>query len=370
MFNFVLLMLVPTAIAIVVLFKFKGTIKLWEFFASIAVVALFVGIGIFISYKGRILDTEVWNGQVTGKERTEVSCRHSYECNCYYTSETSCSGTGRNRSCSTTNVKHCSTCYLHPYDVDWDINASTGESVSIGTLDSQGLRMPPRWASAYVGEPYSSEHTFDNYIKVNPDSVLLGSKGDIKRFGNLIPPYPDKIYDYYRHDPVVNMGVPVDTGVFNWLIREVNKKLGPSKQVNVILLLIPTDDPAYMYALKDAWLGGKKNDVDVVIGSTDGHTINFADVMSWSTNKALGVDLKNRIQDIGTLDKRDEIQRVIFSSVQSEFVRMRMRDMHWLMRSFQPSGTTMVILFILAILLETGLVYWAIRMETKSRFEF
>jgi hypothetical protein len=360
MFEFLLLMLIPTAIAIGVLVYFKGKVTFLEFFGQIAVVALILGVAFAIAYESGTSDTEVWNGQVTDKQREEVSCSHSYECNCYYTSETSCSGTGKNRSCSTTQVRHCSTCYEHRFDVDWTVKASTGEGVDIDRIDRQGLGMPPRWGAVYLGEPFSSEHTFTNYIKANPESVLLGSKGDLKLFGKLIPKYPDNIYDYYKHDPVINEGVQVDAGTWNWLIREVNKVLGPSKQVNVILIFVPTNDRSYMLALKDAWLGGKKNDVDVVIGSTDGHTIGFVDVMSWSTNKAMAVDLRNRIQDIGTLDKRDDIQQAILTTVKAEFVRMHMKDMKWLMRSFQPSGTVMIWLLIISILIEGGLAYWTV----------
>jgi hypothetical protein len=357
MLDFVLLMLFPLLIAAGVLFGFKGKVTLGEFFAQIGAVALMIMLGLGIAYWSGTTDVEVWNGQVTERENHHTSCEHSYECNCYYTNE--CTGTGNSRSCSM--VRHCSTCYEHAYDVDWTVHSSTGESVNISRVDRQGLDMPPRWAAAFAGEPYSSSHAYENYIMANPDSVLLGTKGDVKLFGPLIPKYPANIYDYYKHDPVINMGVPgLDVGTWDWLIREVNKQLGPTKQVNVIVILVPTSDRAYMLALKDAWVGGKKNDVDVVIGSKSGHEIDFAEVMSWSTNKAMAVDLKNRIQDIGTLDRRDDIQHAILHTVNNEFVRMHMKNMRWLMRSFQPSTTVMVWLFIIAILLEVGLAWWAI----------
>src|SRR5262249_53258019 len=156
-----------------------------------------------IAYWQRTADTEIWDGQVTNKSSERVSCSHSYDCNCYYTTE--CSGTGNNRSCS--EVRHCSTCYEHSYDVDWNVYASTGESLSIDRVDRQGLNMPARWGAAYIGEPYSSQHSFTNYILANPNSVLLGQKGDLQKFGKLIPQYPT-VYDYYRVQHAINMGVP------------------------------------------------------------------------------------------------------------------------------------------------------------------
>jgi hypothetical protein len=357
--NFLLLMLFPLIIALVTLLVFKGKVLFWEFAAQVGVVALFVAVALGIAYESRTSDTEVWNGQVTAKKRNEVSCRHSYECNCYYTED--CSGSGSSRSC--TSTKHCSTCYEHSYDVDWDVYASTGESTGIDTIDRQGLDMPPRWGKAYLGEPWESEHSFTNYILANPDSVLLGTKGDMQRFGKLIPKYPDNIYDYYYNNPVINMGVPnVQLDTWNWLIRDINKVLGPKKQVHIIVILVPTNDRSYMLALKDAWVGGKKNDVDVVIGSSDGNgdKIDFADVMSWSTNKTLAVDLRDRIQADGSLLQKDAIVRDIGESVDKNFVRMHMKDMKWLMRSFQPSQTAMIVIFILATLISIGLSIWAV----------
>src|SRR5208337_2452006 len=105
--NFLLLMLIPFLIAVGVLIAFKGKVTWWEFLGQIGVVALVVGIAIGCAYEGRTRDTEVWNGQVTGKKRNEVSCRHSYRCHCHEV----CSGSGKNESCS----EECDTCYEHSY---------------------------------------------------------------------------------------------------------------------------------------------------------------------------------------------------------------------------------------------------------------
>lgn len=351
-------MIIPTIIALVVMLYFKGEITIGEFCLQVgAVAALMIG-GLAICYFGKTDDIEVWNGQITAKyAHVSVPCSHSYQCHCH--NVTTYSGSGKNRTSST--HEECDTCYEHFNDYDWDVAASTGERISIERIDRQGNDMPQRWAQAFVGEPFSSSHTFQNYILANPESVLLGTKGDMKQFGSLVPKYPDNVYDYYHHDPVVDMGVGANTKTWNWLISEVNKQLGPTKQVNINLLLVPTQDRAYMFALKDAWLGGKKNDVDIVIGvGTDGHSIAFADVLSWSTNKDMAVDLKNHIQSIGTIDRRDDIKNVIYTTVNNEFVRMHMKNMKWLMRSFQPSGTAMLLLFLLGLLAEGGLAWWCI----------
>lgn len=354
MLNFILLMIVPLIIALAVLLIFKKAVTVGEFLAQLGITAAFIGICLTVAYHSRTSDVEIWNGQVTQRESHHVSCSHSYRCRCRMVT----SGSGKNQ----TSHEECDTCYEHPYDVDWTVHSSSGESVNIDREDRQGLIEPKRWDEAYPGQPYSSQHSFVNYILANPDSVLLGTKGDIVRFKNLLPDYPSTIYDYYAHRAVINMGVPnVDMKTWNWLVQEQNKALGPIKQANIIVILVPTDDASYMLALKDKWVGGKKNDIDVVIGSVDGHKIDFADVMSWTTNADFKVDLKNQIEGIGTLDRKDDIVKAIGTTTAAKFQRIHMRDLKYLMRSFQPSSSSIWWTFILSVILNLGLAFlWVV----------
>ena len=355
MLNFLILMVLPIVVAIGSILYFKEKVTLPEFGAQLGIPAVCMLLGLAIAYAQSTTDIEVWNGRITQKTSERVSCRHSYPCNCREV----CSGTGKDRSCSTV----CDTCYEHSFDIDWDVHASTGEVLTIDTVDRQGLTMPPRWGAAYIGEPFSSSHYYTNYILANPDSVLLGGKGDQEKFKALLPRYPSDISDYYRVQHVVNMGVPIPTETLSqweWLLDEVNGDFGVQKQVNVTLLFVPTADPSYMLALKDHWIGGKKNDAVVVIGSLDGHRIAFADVLSWSPVAAFKVVLKDDILRIGSLDKRDDIVMAIKAAVGSKFERLHMKDYQYLVRSFQPSAGAMLFLFIFGIALSGGLAYFVI----------
>ena len=360
MLNFILLMIVPLIIAVAVLLIFKKAVTLWEFFAQLGITAAFIGICLAVAYNSRTTDVEVWNGQVTQRETHHVSCSHSYQCHCH--TVTSTSGSGKSKT--TSSHEECDTCYEHSYDVDWSVHSSTGEVVDIAREDRQGLIEPKRWDEAYPGQPFSSEHSFVNYILANPDSVLLGTKGDVEKFKAMLPEYPAHIYDYYKHDPVINMGVPnVDMKTWNWLVQEQNKILGTAKQANVIVILVPTDDASYMLALKDKWVGGKKNDIDVVIGSMDGHKIEFADVMSWTTNADFKIDLKNQLENIGRLDRKDDIVKAIGATTLAKFQRIHMKSMKYLMRSFQPSSSSIWWTFILSVLLNLGLAILWVRLD-------
>jgi len=354
MIDFILLLIVPLLISIGAMIYFRGKITWVEFLCQAGVLILFVAACVGLSYYQATSDKELWNGQVVDKKRLEVSCRHSYRCHCHEV----CSGSGNSRSCS----EECDTCYEHSYDVDWNVYASLGakqEEVSIDTIDRQGLKMPPRWGRSYIGEPWTSQHTYENYILANPDSVLTGGKGDVKKWSNwhMIPDYPG-VFDYYRSNHFINLAVPnVDFNTWNWLVNEANKTLGPKKQVNILVILVKTADSSYAQALRTAWLGGKKNDAVVVIGSQDGHKIEFVDVISWAVRADFRDNLRQDIRDIGTLDQRDAIIKAIYDETDNRFVRMHMKDMEYLMRSFQPSGTAMWITFILGCLVSLGISF-------------
>jgi hypothetical protein len=352
MIDFLLLMAIPVLISIGYL--------VWEHYedgydlidllkdvgVQVGVVSLVVALGLGIAYWQRTSDREIWNGQVTGKASVQVSCRHSYPCNCRQV----CSGSGKNESCSTV----CDTCYEHSYDIDWDVHASTGETVTIDTIDRQGLQMPPRWGAAYTGEPFSSEHRFTNYILANPSSVLLGQKGDMKKFRSMIPVYPE-VYDYYKTTHFINAGVlSAHDQEWNYLLSMANRGLGPSKQVNLIVVAVPTDDPAYMYAFRDAWVGGKKNDAIILIGSKDSHEIDWVGVVSWTPNKEYNIYVRDRILNEKYLDHRDAIVSIIADETANRFQRMHMKSMEWLVRSFQPSGTAMLWILLFGVLASAG----------------
>lgn len=344
MINFLLLMVIPVLVALATLIIFNNRVTWFEFLGQVAIVGVLVASGIGISYHNRVADTEIWNSKITQRASEHVSCSHSYSCNCTTDSK---------------GHRSCSTCYEHAYDVDWFVSTSSGEKSVINRIDRQGLDMPPRWAKAFIGEPFASEHSYTNYIKVNPDSVLLGGRGDIVRFSKFIPEYPT-VSDYYRTNHVFTRGLQLDLKPWEWLIQETNKELGPVKQVNIILILAGTNDPKMVLALKDAWLGGKKNDVVVVIGSADGHVIDFVDVLSWCPKASFKIKLRDAIQDIGTLDKRDEIVYAIKSGVGTDFTRMHMKDFAYMTRSFQPSREAMYWLLALGVISSLGLAVWSV----------
>ena len=324
--------------------------SLAQFLITIGICLVIAGGGLALEFYGVTTDTEVWSGSITGKQRNEVSCRHSYPCNCHEVCTTDSEG---HEECN----EHCDTCYEHSYDVDWDLYFSTGKEMSIATVDRQGLTMPDRWAKAYQGEPTAEAHRFTNYLLAAPDNVML-RRDAAPGFSGLVPPYPSSIYDYYRCDRfLLGGGVPVQ-GLkdWEWLLDRINADLGSVKQVNIIMILAYTADPRYEFALQKAWVGGKKNDLIVVIGTTRYPEIDWCRIVSWTTDEGIKVVLRDDIMAIGTLDRRDDIMNSIRSEVSTRFKRRRMRDLKYLVASHAPSGATLGIILLLECLSVFGVV--------------
>ena len=341
---FALLLLLPFILALLAwyILKAKGEdyFGLLQVGISMAICLLIAGAGLGLEFYGVTSDTEIWSGSITGKQREEVSCRHSYKCNCYNTTDKDGHST-----------EHCSTCYEHSFDVDWNLFFSTGKEMSIDTVDRQGLNMPPRWGVAYVGEPTAEAHSFTNYFLASPDNIMLRHDAP-PGFSGLIPTYPSTVSDYYHCNRfLLGGGVPLKgQHDWEWLLDKMNADLGHVKQVNIIMILAYTADPRYEYALEKAWVGGKKNDLIVIIGTTKYPAIDWVRIVSWTTDASIKVVLRDDIQGIGTLDQRDAIMGVIRKEVTTRFQRRHMKDMKYLAASHTPSGTALIVIIILEIL--------------------
>jgi hypothetical protein len=210
-------------------------------------------------------DQYVLTGQVSSKYSEKVSCEHSYECNCVK----SCSGSGSSQTCT----EVCQTCYDHPYDVNWVVKSTVG-SVNIDRVNRQGTKEPPRFTQVKIGEPFSAEFSFRNYLLADPNSLFLYSKtvGE----NHPTPGYP-RVYDYYRINRVQGN-------------KELNEYLNDyliGKRFNAIPVFT-TKDESYFYSLMANWKGGKKNDILMVYGM-DGDNI------KWFQSVSYGKGLDNRL---------------------------------------------------------------------------
>lgn len=367
---FIGLLVVPLLVAGSFFILTKHAITWKEFLSHIGISTIVATVSVAILHYSNTADIEIWGGHVRDKQRERVHCRHSYPCNCRQV----CSGTGQSSVCSTV----CDTCYRHSFDYDWAVYSTDGGRIRIKTLDSQGLRKPPRWTAVKIGEPSASAHIFTNYIKGASDS-LFSYQGLVEKYKGMLPPYPGTIYDYYRVNRLVTVGVKVkDVERWNDELMRWNDALGALKQVVLGIVIVKAVDMDYFNALQQHWVGGKKNDF-ILVMSVDGDKILWAEVMAWSVNKVAEVEARDAVMQIGRLeynpgsepDAPSEITTVMAAAVKKSFVRKPMEDFEYLSSSVQPTWWQFIIAFVLNVALSVlaGYIFHAndITEHTSSR---
>jgi hypothetical protein len=352
---FLIVMGVPLLIAAASFVFLKG-ITLKEF-GLIALAQLVVaGCSAGIVSCANTADVEVWNGRVTSKAKVPVPCSHSYSCNCHEV----CSGSGKNRSCTT----ECDTCYKHyaylrtiqGNDYDWDVYTSNAETVTINRIDEQGVHAPPRWTAVKVGDPTSLTHSYTNYVKGAPDT-LFRHQGLKQKYAASIPTYPQGVYDYYRLDRLVSVGVGVeDPRSWNVALTELNADLGRSKQANMIVVLVKNMPDDYFYALEESWVGGKKNDVVLVVSVDDQMKPQWASVLCWTTNELFKVKLRDDVMNDPVIN-REAILEDLRVNVSKYFERKPMKDFEYLSSSILPTSTQWVITLLIGIFVAGILIF-------------
>lgn len=296
-------------------------------------------------------DTEVLNGRVTGKERVWTSCEHSYQCNCRQ--ESSCDSKG---NCTSHTV--CDTCYEHSNDYNWVVHADIGQ-FTIARVDRQGVHEPPRFTIVAKDQPVALPHHFTNYIKAAPESLFNNETLSlIKEWRAELPPYPLAFYDYHYVNRVIPVGVPLpDLPSWNHELALLLRELGPQKQANVVIVFTKSANPMYAKALEAHWLGGKKNDIVVVLGTPEYPKIAWAGVVSWTDQELFKVELRDALIDLKEVD-RGKVLATIRAKTMARFVRKPMADFEYLKYEIEPPLWAMILAIMMAIGGSLGLSFY------------
>ena len=325
----------------------KEEITIAEMSINLAVMVVMVIIflifwGVSVNYK--VADQQILNGKVTNKKIERVHCRHSYPCHCY----TTC----RKGGCST----HCSTCYVHSYDNDYVILSTIGH-FTIKTIDSQGLKVPPRFEEVKHEDAVCNCVSYKNYIR-GSDTSIFGTHVEMtKEEKKQIPEYPIKVYDYYKVNRILDLTgtIPGDKlQEYNLLLSDMLKDTGYNKQANAVVVI--TDKPeSFALKLLDSWYGGKKNDTVIVIGMS-GEEISYVRIHSWSLHSIFDVKLRDYILEVGKLDMPVIIDKIKLE-LNEDFIRRSFREFKYLRWQVLPSDTSILIFILLSLSISTGIGY-------------
>jgi hypothetical protein len=209
---------------------------------------------------------------------------------------------------------------------------------------------PARYTSINVGDPVSKQNTYTNYVQAVPESLFTaGDSATRAKYVKMTPAYPDKIYDIYKIDRFVQVGFAfTDVAAWNLDISNMLRELGPRKQVNAIVVVAKTNDPNYMYAIRDAWEGANKNDIVLLIGSEDGQKIAWVDVISWTKRELFKVQLRDDVLALGTID-RTKIMPIVQRQIETNFERRRMREFEYLSSEIDPPTWLLVLVGVVLV---------------------
>lgn len=356
--TFFLLLAIPIIWALIAKRIFHTTISWREMGLQMLASSAIVTVVFFTGKYSMTADFEVWNGEIVSKHREHGHYVESYQCNC----TTVCSGTGSNQTCH----QVCQTCFRDHYTVDWFVKTTIGtirlEYVDRLSRSVYNLPDPAHYVAAYVGEPCSRENGFTNYVKAVPDSLF--NKLDVKnlsKFDPMIPQYP-RVHSYYKVNRVIPVGVNVpNRNELNLKISEHLRKLGPKKEANIIVVIANTPDQTYRYALERAWIGGKQNDVIIVVGAPSYPSIAWADVITFGQNAGnglLAVELRDNLMKVGTMADSVVVADTIATAVESRFKRKPMSDYEYLKDEIQPPMWVLILAFVLSLGTAGGLTYY------------
>lgn len=276
-----------------------------------------------------------------------MSCEHSYSCNC----TTICSG--KPLTCN----RICQTCYEHFHDYDWVVESNVGRE-TISRIDRQGTDEPPRFTAVNIGESFATEETYYNYIKASPFSIFNKTELDKEV---AVPSYLS-VHDYYRINRVVDYGSKFKfDNQLNDLLNSSLKVLGPKKKVNVVVI-IHSKGGLFAESIRAKHLGGKINDVYVVVDINEKGEFNSVSVFSWSKNDLVNIKVRDSLLDIGKWDA-EKMNASISSNIDKHYQHRSIEEFKYLEEDVEIPKWAIWFVMIFGIMFPFGAAYVAHKHE-------
>lgn len=298
--NYLWMMLVfPLAWPWIAKILWPHKIQWMEMFLNIVACSLLVSFTFWAGTHLSLSDVEVYNGEITSKTvdrfecptNTSNPCENGYDCHCHQV-EYECGDAKQSRTCY---EEECDTCYEYPWEQNWYVHSNIFEQMKIRRVDDQGAVEPPRWTITKIGDASSRYNSFQNIIGAASASLFYEDGKLEDKYKAYTPQYPNSIFDYYRVDRVVPVGINIpDIKQWNLDLSNVLKVLGPNRHANAIIIVTEGLDRDYAGAVRRAWKGYKQNDIIIYVGLYGG-LVTWVEVHSWSKQDMFNVVLRDEI---------------------------------------------------------------------------
>jgi hypothetical protein len=316
-------------------------------------------------------DVEILNGQVLKKYNKQENCPTYWSdytdgfCSEYITrvvfSHMSCVTVDKNEVC--TPVYKTQYKYIYQWEKRWYV-ATSFRTHQISRVNKRGDEEPIRWTATKIGDPASITNLYVNYMKVAAHNIINPNKESVTQYVDKVPAYPSTIYDYYQSNKILTVGSSVDIEEWNKALRKGLTIIGPKKQANIIVIITSIQDPTFRYAVEESWLGGKKNDVIILIGESGGN-ISWVDSITLAGNmgnEMMAIKMRDSLLQHKTLDIK--VIDIVLSTVTKHFDRKAMQDLEYLKEQIEPPAWVIITCYLLSIVLGCGLTFYFIRHET------
>lgn len=357
-------------VAGLIVFIKRQEIALWEWLVSAGVAFVLAGIFHAIAFHGMTADEELWSGKIVLAKQYSA-WKEYYEEAIYRTETTTTTDSDGNTHTESHQVfdhwepetRWHSEYWVLYSDIDTEYNVSKDEYLATvknfggHTKSVKGDRTTGEHASRMIdGDPNDYETRPDNgYIMPVIDQRnfvnRIKAAPTVFSYGKVDPSEPVYEYpllqDWHKSDRVMGSA----QGKINQrLWDEMSARLGPSKQVNVIIVGFGNQSIDIAMRQEAKWVGGKKNDIVICYGGASPDKADWCHVFSWSEREDCKINLRNIVLEnkIG-----DNLIPLIENEVKANFVRKNWHQFDYI--SIEPPTWSYITYFGTLILVQVGI---------------
>ncbi len=361
--------IIPVLATILLLVFYRKDTKWWEIAVPFIACAIIVPIAI-VTAKGFKTRDIGWKGNIT-KEAVHDE-PYDYMSTCYRT--VSC---GKN--CTTTVSYPCvqqvsRACWLQ---TKWGGNqhisyAKYNELLgrwggtakqkfkdmnrSYHSYDGDRYIMP--WnGSKMLAESIVSQYTWKNKVQASDDvhNFREITPEDAKKF---------KLYDYpklsgYEQVTILDKGKNHSKKPWGFYWRYVNGEVGALKNARFWVLIFRGKSLETARLQEDYWKGGNENEFIYMIGVDKDDNVTWAHITSWTERTQFKIEARNYASTMGKLDLM-ALAKWTEENARKQYVALDFQKKFDYL-TVQPSGTSVVISYLIVLLITMGICVWAVK---------
>ena len=201
--------------------------------------------------------------------------------------------------------------------------------------------------------PTASVHSYKNLLLGSSSIYKFEGKGKVQDYN--LPEYPKRIDNRLQISRLI--GNFEDYEKLNLKMMKINSNLNvrDKKQVNFILVKFDNVTSDHLYALRDYWKNGKKNDYIIAL-NMNGDYVQDMLIISWTEAEILNTKITtmtlHKRHDMKNFDKYLENVEYL---IKENFIRKEMKDYEEYI-VIETSLTSKIICFVLEILIIIGFI--------------